>query len=63
MEEQMDSISVVLSSNSSFYLPLVVSGMQIKAVISRETHRNLKSRNSVEVQPMQCQLFSRVKVI
>ena len=62
-EEQTDSISVVLSSNSSFYLPLVVSGMQVKAVISRESRSNMDTRSSVEVQPMPCQHFSRVKVI
>lgn len=65
LEEKLDSIAVVLSSNSSFYLPLVVSGIKLKEVITKETLRNLQTRTFTdnEMQSMPCQLFTRVKVI
>ena len=65
LEEKLDSIAVVLSSNSSFYLPLVVSGIKLKEVITKETLRNLQTRTFTdnEMQSMPCQLFTRVKVL
>ena len=60
---QDSSIAVVLSSNPSFYLPLVVSGIKVNEVISKEMLKELRQKTPTDVESMPCQTFSRVKVI
>ena len=63
-ERKPDSrIAVVLSSNNSIYLPLVVSGVKMNEVITKEMLTDLQQLPENEDESMMCQTFTRVKVI
>ena len=57
------SLAVVLSSNSSFYLPLVVSGIKMNEVITKEMLTDLRQMTPSEDESLPCQTSTRVKVM